>query len=285
MQDVTTYKSQQNKNEEQSVDIKQLIFLFLNHWYLFLIGVVVALAVGFVINRYKPTVYQTTGTVLTKDAQSGFDATDIMTNGSFRGYQNVDNEMSILKSYMLKDRAVRRMNIEVTYYEKGRVASKELYMASPFTVEFDRTVPQAVGLVYDVVHIGDDKITLHASAEGINKYDFILSQSVESNAGHFDVTTDCIYGEMVDNGYNRFRIVLNDNCKPESDNNRKLSFWLNSYASLVRQNGSYSVSPTTKQSSVLSVTSSGYNAQKIIDFTNALMNEYVARGLEKKNVV
>lgn len=284
MQDATSYKPQQNNNEEQSVDIKQLIFIFLNHWYLFLIGAVVALAIGFVINRYSPNVYQTSGTVLIKDAYSGYDATAIMTSGSFSGYQNVDNETSILKSYALKDRAVKKMNIEVTYMEKGRVLTVELYKNAPFTVDFDRTVPQAVGLVYEVVKIGEDKIILHGTAERFSKYDYILSQAV-SNGGGVDVTTECVYGEMVDNGYNRFRIVLNDNYNPEVDNNRKISFWFNSYASLVGQNSSYSVTPTTKQSSVLSVTSSGYNAQKIIDFTNTLMNEYVARGLEKKNLV
>ena len=36
MQNETKYKPQQN-NEEQTVDIKQLIFIFLNHWYLFFI--------------------------------------------------------------------------------------------------------------------------------------------------------------------------------------------------------------------------------------------------------
>ena len=286
MQNETTYKPRQNNNEEQTVDIKQLIFLFLNHWYLFLIGAVVALAIGFVINRYSPNVYQTTGTVLIKDAQSGYDATDIMTNGSFRGYQNVDNEIAILRSYTLKDRAVRKMNIEVTYMEKGRVATSELYKVSPFTVEFDRAVPQAVGLVYDVVSLGEDKIVLHATSEGYNKYDFILSQTVQSSSGaKVDVTTECKQGEMVDNGYNRFRIVLNDNFRPDVDNNRKLSFWLNSYASLVRQNSSFSVNTTSKQSSVIAVTTSGYNVKKIVDFTNTLLNEYVSRGLEKKNVV
>ena len=285
MQNETTYKPQQNNNEEQTVDIKQLIFIFLNHWYLFLIGAVVALAIGFVINRYSPNVYQTSGTVLIKDAQSGFDATDIMTNGNFRGYQNVDNEMSILNSYALKDRAVRKMNIEVTYMEKGRIATRELYKATPFTVEFDRAVPQAVGLEYNIVSLGEDKIVLHATSEGYNKYDFILSKITQSSIQKVDVTTECKPGEMVDNEYNRFRIVLNDNYNPEVDNNRKISFWFNSYANLVRQNSSYSVSPTTKQSSVLSVIASGYNTQKIIDFTNTLMNEYVVRGLEKKNVV
>ena len=285
MQNETTYKPRQNNNEEQTVDIKQLIFLFLNHWYLFLIAAVLALAVAFVINRYKPNVFQTSGTVLIKDAHSAYDATAIMTNGSFSGYQNVDNEMAILRSYTLKDRAVRKMNIEVTYLEKGRVATSELYKVSPFTVEFDRAVPQAVGLEYNIVSLGEDKIVLHATSEGFNKYDFILSQITQSSMQKVDVTTECKLGEMVDNGYNRFRIVLNDNYRPGTDDNRKLSFWLNSYASLVRQNSSYTVGLTSKQSSVISVTSNGYNVKKIVDFTNTLMNEYVARGLEKKNVV
>ena len=286
MQNETTYKPQQNNNnEEQSIDIKQLIFLFLNNWYLFLIGAVVALAVGFVINRYKPNVYQTTGTVLVKEANSGFDATDIMTNGSFRGFQNVDNEMAILKSYTLTERAVRKMDIEVTYMAKGRVSTVELYHDSPFIVDFDRTVPQAIGLVYEVVSMGSDNIILHASSEGYSMYDYLLSQTVSGSSMQVDVTTECKPGEMVDNGYNRFRIVLKDSFNPDIVNNVTLSFWFNSYASLVRQNSSFAVNPISKQSSVISITATGYNVKKIVDFTNTLMNEYVSRGLEKKNLV
>ena len=285
MQNETSYKPQQQREEEQSIDIKQLIYIFLSHWYLFLIGAVVALAVGFVVNRYKPNVYQTSGTLLVKDSKSGYDATDIMTNGSFGGFQNVDNEIAILKSYTLADRTVRKMGIEVSYMEKGRIATVELYKNAPFIVEFDRSVPQAVGLVYEVQSLTPDKIVLHATAEGFNKYDYILSQSVQNSMQKVDVTTECKQGEMVDNGYNRFRIVLSEDYNPETDNQRNLSFWLNSYASLVRQNSSFTVAATSKQSSVLSVTMSGYNGKKIVDFTNTLMNEYVSRGLEKKNIV
>ena len=100
MQNETINNPQQN-NETQSVDIKQLIFIFLSHWYLFLGGVVLALVIGFVVNYFKPRVYQTSGTVLIKDAGSGYDATAIMTNSAFGGYQKVDNEIAILKSYKL----------------------------------------------------------------------------------------------------------------------------------------------------------------------------------------
>jgi capsular exopolysaccharide synthesis family protein len=283
MQNENANKPQQ-RAEEQTVDIKQLIYIFLSHWYLFAICVLIALVTCFLINRYSTNVYQTAGTVLIKEDRSNFDATSIMTNMSFGNYQNVDNEIAILKSYSLTDRVVRKMDMEVTYMEKGRIATTEMYKTSPFRVEFDRSVPQAVGLVYEVV-LGNESITLHGTSEYLTRYDYILSEATESHAAKIDVTNECKQGEWIDNGYNRMRIVLNDNYKPEVDNTRNLSFWFNSYPSLVKGMSSFTVSPTSKQSSVVSVVMNGTNKQKIVDFTNTLMNEYVSRGLEKKNLV
>ena len=285
MQNETINTPQQN-NETQSVDIKQLIFIFLSHWYLFLGGAVLALAIGFVINRYTPRVFQTSGTVLIKDASSGYDATAIMTNSAFGGYQKVDNEIAILKSYTLTERVVKKMDLEVTYMEKGRVTQVELYKTSPFTVEFDRTVPQAVGLVYEVVSISEGKMMLHGTAKGLNVYDYALNQAVYSDPEkEIDVNTECQLGEMMDNGYNRFRIVMSDNYDSVKDSKRKISFWLNSYSSLVKQMSGFTASAISKQASIVSIVAQGHNKQKIVDFVNTLMDEYVVKGLEKKNHV
>ena len=73
-------------NEEQNIDIKQLIYTALHYWYLFAIAVVVALAIGFIINRYSTKVYQTSGTVLIKEGRSGYDATTIMTSTNFGNF-------------------------------------------------------------------------------------------------------------------------------------------------------------------------------------------------------
>ena len=105
MQNEMTKKPQQHI-EEQSVDIKQLVFMFLSHWYLFVIAAVLALAVGYVINRFTPKVYQTSGTVLIRGAHSSYDATAIMTSSAFSGYQEVDNEIAILKSISKKERLI-----------------------------------------------------------------------------------------------------------------------------------------------------------------------------------
>jgi len=162
--------------EEPVIDVRQMIFNFLNHWYLFVIFAVVALAIGFVINRYSTKIYQTSGTVIIKDDRSGFDPTSIMTSSSYGTSQNLDNEIAILTSYTLSERVVKKMGIEVTYLEKGRITNRELYKSTPFLVEFEHSVPQAVGLTYEITFLENGHIRLHAVGEGLNMYDYILCQ-------------------------------------------------------------------------------------------------------------
>lgn len=272
-------------NDDQSIDIKNLIFTCLNHWYLFAIFVIVALAIGFVVNRYKTNVYQAAGTVLIKDDRSTFDPTAIMTNMSYNNMQNVENEMAIIKSYSLTERVVKKMNLEVTYMAKGRIATSEMYKSAPFEVEFDRTVPQSVGLEYEIDFLDDGKIALKASSEFHSVYDFVLCQTQLSCPEIIEFEGLYNEGDWIDNGYNRIRIVRNERFNPDDKSNVKMSFWLNSYASLVKQMRSFSVAATSKQSSIASIVMNGTNKQKIVEFVNMLMIEYVNRGLEKKNLV
>ena len=273
------YRSQ--NNDEQSIDIKNIIYIFLSHWYLFAGGALIALVIGFLINRYTEDVFQSTGTVLIKEDRS-VDPTTIITGASFGNSQNMGNEIAILKSYTLVDRVVKKMNIEVTYFEKGRIATKELYKSAPFTVEIDRSVPQTVGLIYEISFLDENNISLKVKADHQKEYDFILCQTISNKAKRIDTIGNYTQGDWIDNGYNRMRIVFNENFDFARDKNRKMMFQINDYASLVRQMN-FSVSPLNKQSSIASVITTGTNRQKIVEFTNALLNEYVNRGLEKKN--
>ena len=179
------------------------------------------------------------------------------------------------------------MGIEVTYMEKGRITNTELYKSSPFLVEFEHSVPQAVGLTYEISFLDNGHIRLHTVGEGLSKYDFILCHQTEYYPFAI-VDTIGIYkeGDWIDNGYNRIRITKTELFRPRDHTcQRKLYFWLNSYSSLVGQMSSFSVSPVTKQASVAAVSMKGTNRLKIVEFVNLLMNEYVSRGLEKKNLV
>lgn len=284
MSEERKYKPQAS-NDDQQVDIKSIIFNFLEHWYLFVISVVIALAVGFIINRYKTNIYQASATVLIKDDHSTFDPTSIMTNMSYSNMQNIENEMTILKSWSLTERVVKKMGIEVTYLNKGRIATVEMYKNAPFDVEFDRSVPQSVNLVYEIDFLDNGKIALKATSENHSVYDFVLCQTIMSRPEVINIEGEYNEGDWIDNGFNRIRIVLNDRFDPENKPTTKMSFWLNSYPSLVRQMRSFSVSPTSKQSSIAAIVMNGTDKLKIVEFVNMLMIEYINRGLEKKNLV
>ena len=283
MQNDNTYKPQQS--DEQSIDIKSIIYTFLRNWYWFVLGAVVALAAAFLINRYTTKVFQARGTVIVKEGR-GVDPTAIMTTGNFSSYQNLDNEIAILRSYSLTDRVVRKMEIEVTYMSKGRIKESELYKNSPFQVEIDKSVPQAVGLVYYINFTDNDSFTLTANSESRRTFDFLLGNEETFRPEKIAFSGEYKQGEWIDNGYNRMRIVLNEGYNHSNIlKDKNMSFWLNSYPSLVRQMNGFTAGPSSKSSSVVSVSMSGANKQKIVDFVNLLMNEYVSRGLERKNLV
>ena len=141
-------------------------------------------------------------------------------------------------------------------------------------------------MTYEIAFLDNDNISLHATGEGLFKYDFILCQQVEYEPNiKIDVNGEYKQGAWIDNGYNRIRITRKAEFNHDAGNDHKMFFWLNSYSSLVGQMSSFSVGPLTKQASVASVSMKGTNRLKIVDFVNLLMNEYVNRGLEKKNLV
>ena len=117
-QDNPNYRGQEK--EEQSIDIKALIYIFLSKWYLFLAFVILAVAVAWVYNHFTAPKYQVAGTVFVKDTRSMFDPTSIMTGVNYSNMQNLDNEIAIIKSYSLSEQVVKQMNLEVAYYNVGR---------------------------------------------------------------------------------------------------------------------------------------------------------------------
>ena len=281
-QENPTYRGQEK--EEQSIDIKSLIYIFLNKWYLFLAFVIVAVAAAWVYNHFTAPKYQVAGTVFVKDTRSMFDPTSIMTGINYSNMQNLDNEIAIMKSYSLSEQVVKQMNLEVSYYNVGRFRTVEAYKSSPFTIEFDKEIPQAVGLIYYIV-INGETASLKAEAKSHAQYDFANEQFVVSRRKEeIKIEGDYALNDWIDTGYNRFRIVKNSHYNADSDDGRKMAFVFLDYLTLTKRM-QFNASAISKQASIVSLTMTGENPRKMVDFINNLMNQYVTRGLDRKNQI
>lgn len=283
----TDLQNRPQYQEEDSIDLKVLIIKILSYWYLFVIGVVVALAFGFFYIRYTPSTYQTSASVFIKEDKMGIDPTSMMTGLTFKSNINIDNEIGILQSFSLRERTIKELEFfNVSYYIKGRVATRELYKDAPFNVELDYDTLQVVGNKYEIEFLNNEQYRLK-SKEGryiVYNYDTDENVYVEGLPDYEGVFS---FGEWVNNGFNRFRIILNSNYDPNPDEDikAKYSFVVKSRLNLIAEMSNLTIAQTSKTSSILRITLSGQNPKKITDYLNKLLDEYMERNLEQKNLV
>ncbi|MEO6883814.1 MAG: polysaccharide biosynthesis tyrosine autokinase [Bacteroidia bacterium] len=121
-------------------DIKAVLRIFSKNWYI----LVCLVAAAFVISQvylYKiPDVYSAETEILLKN--DNFDSKNLISSegaggyyGSGQTYVDNTNELRVLQSYDLIQKAVDRMNLGISYFIVGRFASREMYDGSPFKIQ------------------------------------------------------------------------------------------------------------------------------------------------------
>ncbi len=100
----TNYPPQSNFSEEESIDIKRYLSLFMSNWYWFAVHCLFHCR-GLWYKQVFQKIYSVSSTLLIKDDQNGgmsSIATSVIPGGDiFKSQQNLKNEMEILKSYRL----------------------------------------------------------------------------------------------------------------------------------------------------------------------------------------
>lgn len=135
-------QQERKNNEENVLDTKELIALYLSKWYWFIISVVVCCGLAYAYLLKTPTVYTRTASILIKTDTQGKSLASDMENsfnnlGLFTSNTNIENEMVNFKSPNLMFEVVRNLNLEVRYATEGRFHDVVLYGDQlPFRVEF-----------------------------------------------------------------------------------------------------------------------------------------------------
>jgi tyrosine-protein kinase Etk/Wzc len=126
------------RSDQGSINIKELFFKYLRFLPLFILSLSLALTVAYIYLRYTTPVYQSGGSLVLKDQQSigGGDQ-----NEKFQQLfvddrsKNIQNEIEYLKSQPLMERVVDALNLNFSYYAKGKVKEQNVYHNAPFHIE------------------------------------------------------------------------------------------------------------------------------------------------------
>jgi len=276
----------QQQQQQQSVDYKVLLFKFYRYWYFFAVTVFIALIIAFIFNKYTSPVYEVKTSILIKDkSENKLNAQSIMGLGGLNNMQNLQNEIGVLSSYSLTYRTISKIGFEVSYNSEENFISKELYKDTPFTVELDTAFPQPVSMRFNVSITSKDKYRLEAKEEDIKFYSFSKKEKIANRKERVAVDETYEFGRWVQGDNFRFRLLLTPLFSPQKDLNRSFYFQINDYPSLVTQFKGFSIEPINKEASIVEIKLKGGNVNKLVDFLNALSREYLAKDLERKNLV
>ena len=262
-----------NPFDDETIDFKRYLSLFLSNWYLFAIALFIALSIAYAKNRWSEEVYTVSSTMLIKDDQLGGGTTDLAHifsgSGAFRSEQNLKNEIGILKSFSLNYRVMQELyDFHVVYVGVGKrgIAESRMYKNAPFTVLYDSLQNQSIGLPVSVKILSPE--TYQLEIDGNLKFDKILAFGERFNEMGFDFSI----------------IPASESFTYEPEASNRYYFYFVSPVRLANQyRGKLSVSPIEEEATLVTLSVSGFVPGQEVDYLNKLMEVYILQGLEVKN--
>ena len=281
-------ENQINNYTEETIDFRAILFKVLNKWYWVALSLAVALTAAYIFNKLSLPVYKINTSVLIKDDKNkSINPADFMESfGMFGDKKNLKNEIGILQSYYLINRAITRLELEVSYYQNKKFVQRELYNDSPFIVEYDSVSPQPIGVRFSINFVSKNEYTIEAKCKRFDLFDYTKRRVVLESETGFTFKGKYHFGELIKTPYCKFKILPSG--RPmfgdEFDSEYAIEF-NNTNALTLDFQDKIQIAPSDKESSFVILSLEGTNVNKVADVLNSLTKVYLDRNIEHKNMV
>lgn len=129
-----------NQSQDEGLNIREQIDVYLAQWKWFLLSIFLCTIIALIYLRYAVPEYSATATILVKDERKGgiqSELTAFSDLGLMSGVKsNVDNEIEVIKSRTIIEKAIKKLGLTVSYFTEGRVKSVERYTDNPLNFNF-----------------------------------------------------------------------------------------------------------------------------------------------------
>ena len=275
-------KEKMRAQSEEQINIQEILFRYLIHWPWFVVSVIVCVALAWGYLRLTTPVYNISATVLIKDEKKGgganmFSELEKMgLNGFVSSSSNIENEIEVLKSRTLAREVVSSLGLFVTYMDEDKFPNKELYRTSPVLVsltpqEADR-LPQTMEIDMLLQPAGAMDVQVKVGKKEYRKHLEKLPAVFPTDEGTvaFFVNNDTL-----------------SSLRPESvTTERHITAYINRpFAVAKGYAGSLLITPTSKATSVVTVSLKNSNTQRGKDYIDKLLEMYNINANNDKNEV
>ena len=272
--------------DDKEIDIQELLFKYLIHWPWFLGTVIVCLISAYVYLYVATPVYNISATVLIKDDKKGGSSNNVAgldelgLSGLITSSQSIDNEIEVLRSKTLVKEVVNYLNLYVTYQDNDQIPSKELYKTSPVQVSM---IPQEAenlkkNIVIEMVLHPQGSLDVNVKMEDkeFQKHFEKLPAILPTNQGtlSFFQTTDSVSSKK------------NEEVSSPVQDVRHITATINQPMNVARGYcENLSIVPTSKTTSVVTLSLKNSSLQRGQDFINQLLEMYNRNTNNDKNEI
>jgi len=270
-------------DSEESIDIKAFLFKCLHQWHYFVAFLVVAFLIATLINRFTPPVYKVTTFLLIRDEENPLDPQNFVGASLYGNPYKLQNEIGVLQSKSLTERAIQELSFFISYYREGRFKSAELYQDAPFFVEIDSLYEQPLSVKFNLTFKDDTLMIIQAAGKEVVCHNY-LSNTNTRLLPYFKFSDTVAFGDLSGNQFCRFRILPNFGRMQQSGDHHKYSFQFNSLRQLISRFRINEIE-ATKNSSILQLSLRCSNVQQGTDYLNKLTEVFLAKGIERDDKI
>ena len=268
-------ENKSNIQNEQSdlFQIKDFLFICLEHWKWFVVSVVLCLMFAFFYIVVKQPIYERNASLMIKDDVAGgssfmSEANTFADMGLFSMKSNVHNELICIQSPALILDVVKRLNLDMNYVEKGIISKRTLY---------GNTLPVCV----KIVGLNDRdgcSFTMNVLGNKVTLSEFHL------NEAEFNETITANIGDSISTPIGK--IILIPGAVVDVEHQREIFVSRSSLISAINGCSSkFSAAIADKQSSVINLTYKDVSLQRAEDFLNTLIAVYNENWIRDKNQI
>jgi capsular exopolysaccharide synthesis family protein len=193
------------------------------------------------------------------------------------------NEMGILRSYSLTQRALKNLDFTVCYYSRDRFKKNELYKDCPFIFIIDSGSPQPLFTDIQLKIISSVDLEIKINSQNTSFYSFTIDKFIGAKPDYIIDSKVKLNQSFLLNFF-AGKIIPRNSVDLQDYVGKTYYFELFNQSSLIQKYRGFTVSEN-RNSSIVTLSIVGHNVEKMADFLNALSKEYMVKGLEKKNQI
>ena len=273
------YEGNKHDMDDEKINYQELLFKYIIHWPWFVASVLVCLIGAWGYLHFQTPVFQISASIMIKDDKKGGGSTADLENlglgGVITSTQSIDNEIEVLHSKTILKEVVNSLELYITYNDEDGFPKKEMYKTSPIVVNL--TAQEADKLP------GTAIIDMKLSPEG--NLNVNLKVGLNEYNQHFNKLPAVLPTDVGTFGFTLKDSLLNGRIEGQKTERHISAIVSHPFGIAKGYQGALSITPTTKATSVATVSLIDTNVERGQDFINKLMEMYNRNTNNDKNEV